>query len=80
MVKGRVSACKRDQDGNSVVLANSNPILDTRSCIIDFDDGDQTKLTTNLMAESLFSQCDPDGNQFVLLDEIIDHCRLPTAI
>jgi hypothetical protein len=80
MVKGRVSACKRDRNGNLVGLANSNPILDTRTYIIDFDDGDQTKLTANLIAESLFSQCDPDGNQYVLLDEIVDHRRLPTAI
>ncbi len=62
MVKGRVSARKRDRDGNPVGLANSNPILDTRTYIIDFDDGDQTELTANLIAESLFSQCDPDGN------------------
>ncbi len=80
MVKGRVSARKRDRDSNPVGLANSNPILDTRSYIIKFDDNDQTKLTANLIAESLFSQCDPDGNQYVLLDEIVDHRRLPTAI
>jgi hypothetical protein len=29
---------------------------------------------------SLYSQCDPDGNQYVLLEEIVDHQRLPTAI
>jgi hypothetical protein len=80
MVKGRVSARKRDRDGNPVGLANSNPILDTRFYIIHFDDGDQTELTTNLIVESLFSQCDPDGNQYLLLDEIVDHRRLPTAI
>ena len=80
MVKGHVSARKRDRDGNPVGLANANPILDTRSYIIDFDNGDQTKLTANLIAESLFSQCDPNGNKYVLLDEIVDHCRLPTAI
>ncbi len=45
MGKGRVSARKRDRDGNPVGLANSNPILDTRSYIIDFDDGDRTELT-----------------------------------
>ncbi len=73
MVKGCVSARKRDRNGNPVRLANSNPILDTRTFIINFDDGDQTKLTANLIAESLFSQCDPDGNQYVLLDEIVDH-------
>ncbi len=80
MVKGRVSARKRDPDGNPVGLANSNPILDTRSYIIDFDDGDQTELTANLIAKLLFSQCDPGGNQYVLLDEIVDHCCLPMAI
>jgi hypothetical protein len=80
MVKGRVSARKRDQDGNPVGLANANPILDTRSYIIDFDNGDQTELTANLIAESLFSQCDPNGNQYVLLDEFVDHRPLPTAI
>jgi hypothetical protein len=80
MVKGRISARKRDQDGNPVWLANSNPILDTRSYIINFDDDDQTKLTANLITELLFSQCDSDGNQYVLLDEIVDHHRLATAI
>jgi hypothetical protein len=59
MVKGRVSAQKHDWDGNPVGLANANPILDTCSYIIDFDDGDQTELTANLIAESLFSQCGP---------------------
>jgi hypothetical protein len=47
MVKGCISACKRDRDGNPVGLANSNPILDTRSYIIDFDYGDQTELSRN---------------------------------
>ncbi len=82
IVKGHASARKRDRDGNPVGLANSNPILDTHSYIIDFDDGDRTGLTANLIAELLFSQCDPDGdgNQYVLLDEIIDHRHLPMAI
>ena len=80
MAKGRVSARKGDRDGNPAGLANSNPIFDTHSYIIDFDNGDQTKLTANLIKESLFSQCDPDGNQYVVLNEIVDHRCLPTAI
>ena len=60
MVKGRVAACKHDRDGNPPIgLANANPILDTRSYIVHFDDGDQTELTANMIAESLYSQCDP---------------------
>jgi hypothetical protein len=61
MVKGRVAAQKRDRHGNPIGLANSSPILDTRSYVVHFDDGDQTKLTANMIAESLYSQCDPDG-------------------
>ncbi len=33
-----------------------------------------------MIAESLYLQCDPDGNQYVLLEEIVNHCRLPAAI
>ena len=73
MAKGRIAARKHDQDGNPIGLANSNPILDTRLYIFHFDDGDQTELTANMIAESLYSQCDPDGNEYILLDDIVDH-------
>jgi hypothetical protein len=73
LVKGRVTARKRDRDGNPVGHANDNPILDTRSYIVKFDDGDQTELTANMIAEPLYSQCDPGGNQYVLLEEIVNH-------
>ncbi len=80
MVKGRVAGRKRDRDGNPIGLANSNPILDTQSYIVHFDDGDQTKLTTNMITESLYSQCDPHGHEYILLDEIVDHKCTDTAI
>ncbi len=54
MVKGRMTVRKRDRVGNPVGRANDNPILDTRSYIVDFDDGDQTELTANMSAESLY--------------------------
>jgi hypothetical protein len=73
MVKGHVTARKRDRDGNPVGRANDNPIFDTRSYIVNFDDGDQTELTANMIAESLYLQCDPNSNQYVLLEEIVDH-------
>jgi hypothetical protein len=80
MVKGHVTARKCDWGGNSVGHANDNPILDTRSYVVNFDDGDQTELTANMIAESLYLQCDPDINQYVLLEEIVDHRRLPAAV
>ena len=80
MVNGGVTALKRDRDGNLIGLANSNPILDTRSYIVHFNDGDKTQLTANMMAESLYSQCDPDGHEYILLDKNVDHRRTDTAI
>ena len=43
-------------------------------------DNDETVMSANLIAEAMYAQCDPDGNQYVLLDSIIDHTRLDSAI
>ncbi len=79
-MKGRVTSQKRDKDGNPVGLANANPILDTREYTFTFNDGDETVLNANLVAEAMHAQCDPNGNQYVLLDSSIDHRRLDSAI
>jgi hypothetical protein len=39
MVKGRVTAKKREGGGKPIGLANDNPILDTQSYIVNFDHG-----------------------------------------
>jgi hypothetical protein len=78
--KGRVTSWKRDKDGNPVGLANANPILDTREYTFTLDDGDETVMSANLISEAMYAQCDPNGNQYVLLDSIIDHNRLDFAI
>ena len=75
-----MTARKRDKDGNPVGQANANPILDTREYAFTFNDGDETVMSANLIAEAMYAQCDPDGNQYVLLDSIIDHKRLDPAI
>ena len=80
MTKARVTSRKRDVDGNLTGTADDNPILDTRQYVVTFDDGDVTDMTANLIAESMYSQCDPDGNQYVLLDSIIDYRRHDSAI
>ncbi len=67
-------------DGNLKGTANDNPILDTREYVVTFDDGDVTDLTANLIAETMYAQCDPDGNQYVLLDAIIDYRRNDLAL
>jgi hypothetical protein len=74
-MKGRVTSQKRDKDGNPVELAYANPILNTHEYTFTFNDGDKTMLNANLIAEAMYAQCDPDGNQYVLLDSITDQTR-----
>jgi hypothetical protein len=64
---------QRDHLGNPTGRANANPILDTRSYIVQFEDGDETELTANTIADAIYAQCDPDGNQYLLLEALIDH-------
>jgi hypothetical protein len=73
LVKGHVTSQKKDKGGNPIGLANANPFLDTREYTFIFDDGDETILNANLIAEAMYAQCNPDRNQYVLLDSIIDH-------
>jgi hypothetical protein len=80
LVKGCITSRNRDKDGNPVGLANANPILDTHEYTFTFDNGDETVLNANLIAEVMYAQCGPDGNRYVLLDSIIDHRQLDTAI
>jgi hypothetical protein len=59
--KGHVNAQKWDKDGNPIGLANANPILNTREYMFTFNDGDETVMSANLIAEAMYAQCDPDG-------------------
>ena len=65
MTKGQVTAQKRDIDGNLKGTANDIPILDTREYVVTFDDGDMTELNANLIAQSMYAQCDPDSNHYI---------------
>ncbi len=80
LMKGRVTSRKRDKDNNPIGLANANPILNTREYMFKFVAGDETVFNSNLIAEAMYAQCDPDGNQYVLLDSTIDHRQLDTVI
>ena len=70
----------RDNDGNPMGTANTNPILDTRQYVVEFEDGTEAELTANAIAQSMYAQCDPDGNKCVLLDSLIDFRQSTTAL
>jgi hypothetical protein len=66
-MKGRITSRKRDKDGNPIGLAYSNPILDMCKYTFTFNDGDETVLNANLIAEAMYAHVTLTGtNMFSL--------------
>ena len=80
MAQGRVMKRARDNDDNVIVCANEKPILDTRGYIVEFEDGEQAELAVNTISQSMYAQCNPDGNKYVMFDSIVDFRRITTAL
>ena len=75
-VKNRV----KDHNDDPVGLSNANPILDSRLYDVEFPDGAILDYAANVIAENLYSQVDSDGRQYMLLNSIVDHERLDSAV
>ena len=80
MTQCRVKKRLRDNDGKVIDGANENPIFDTRKYVVEFVSGEEAELSANDIAQSMYAQCDPDGNQYVLFDSIVDYRRSTTAL
>jgi hypothetical protein len=42
---------------------------------VEFPDGQVAEYSVNIIAENMYTQCDAEGNQYLLLNEIIDWRR-----
>jgi hypothetical protein len=56
-----------------VGVANRNPILDTQLYEVLFDNGSTQEYMANTIFENLYSQVDPEENEYLLLEEITNH-------
>ena len=72
MLTGKVTKRKKNSHGEAIGVANPNPILDTREYLVQFPDGCEKEFSANRIAEAMYTQCDLDGNQYLLLDSIVD--------
>ena len=52
---------------------HTNPILNTRMYQVEFAGGKVTELTTNVIAESMCTQCGADKNEYLLVDVLVDY-------
>ena len=72
-VHARVTKRAQLADGTPVRQGHSNPLLDTREYECVTDDGEVERYMVNVIVENLFAQCDTEGHQFMVLDEIVNH-------
>jgi hypothetical protein len=78
--RGKVVGRKRDTEGKLIGKSNPTPLLDSSVYEVEFEDGNVESYATNQIAEAIYSQVDAEGNQHLLIDEIIDHRKLGDAV
>ena len=59
--RGQVIERKHDAYGNTFGWANDNPNLDSRHFLVEFEDGEVTELTANVISEYIYDMCDLEG-------------------
>jgi hypothetical protein len=80
LVRAQVVGRKCNAGGNPIGTANRNPILDTRLYEVRFEDGSSKEYAANAIAENLYSQVNPKGNEFLLLEEIVKFRKKANAV
>ena len=59
--------------GKPIGKWRSNPIFDSQMYEVKFPDGSTDVMTTNLIAENLYSQIDKERETYMIMKEILDH-------
>ena len=72
-VRGTVVKRAKNDAGDPIGRRHANPKMDTREYEVEFIDGTTERYSANIVAENLYSQCDSEGNQYLVLKEIVDH-------
>ena len=78
--KGRVLKRAKGSTGEPIGRAHANPLFDTREYVVEFTDGTTENYFANVIAENMYAQIDSEGQQYQLLNEIVDHRADNTAI
>ena len=72
MRDARVKRRAIDVGGIPVGTPHDNPMMDTREYIFEFPDGLEAKYSANVIAENMWTQCEVEGNKYLLMKSIIE--------
>ena len=73
VVAGTVMSGVKEAQGQPIGKADKNPILDRRVYNVEFSYGENAELGASIIAECMYAQWDIEGNQYKLMDHIVDH-------
>lgn len=72
MQTGKVIGRLLDKDGNPVGNYNKDPLLNTRVYEVLFPDGNVGQYSGNLIAESIYMDCDEEGRRSQMMESIVE--------
>ncbi len=77
---GTAVSRKCNTEGNIIGSAHDNPILDSWVYDVEFANGKVTALMANAIVTAMYTQCNPDGNEYTPLDNLINFRRTDAAL
>ena len=80
VVRGRVVGRSRDTTGAAIGKWHPNPLLSTAEYEVELPDGEREAYSANLIAESIYAELNDQGEQMLLLKEIVDHKKDASAV
>ena len=72
MARGKVVSRKQEVNSNPIGRENTDPFLDSRWYEVEFNNSEVTELTSNVITERMYAQCDKNGNDMLLFESLID--------
>ena len=78
--RGKFIGRKKDADGNVVGRSNDRPIIDTWNYNVELGDGVVSELSENVISESIHAECDDSGNDYLMMDSIMDYWKSDKAL
>ena len=66
LAQGSFRRRNREVEGKNVGRANSNPILDTLTYEVEFEDGSMSYYSSNVIVERMYFKCDEERQKYLL--------------